>query len=783
MMKNHKILKIILIFSLYFLSYVAAVCYHLEFLCDILSPFSSFFAFSAIFITYLTVDSKKTIKSSWLYLGFACLIWTAADILWAVNTILFHHNMLRSTWIELIYLSSSVFLFFSIIIYSIFEFKKWNAIQLIADSVTNTILFLLFIWITFFNKNIPSAALLSKNSSIYAISLIVDMVSILGMSIWYFSIRCGKVPAYLRINFYSLTLFYLTDLGWVYLHINDLYFPNSVVDALYVLSFLGLATGALFKIYTNQPSDSNEFQFFNVGVRKRGLFLLVFPILTVLFKGFVLTDLLNFIFIIFLHEALTVYIQSSIKNQLLLKKEQELNLELENNIAKRTLELVKKNEQLNFISNMDTVTKLYNRRFFIRMLDEKFNHIQETETLALLFIDMDRFKTINDTYGHDIGDQVLVEISRRLQNMNFEDAVLARLGGDEFVLAFHSGYLYGDVEKIAQEIIEKCSHVIEIKNYSFHLTFSIGISIFPLDAKNVDMLLQNADMAMYQAKKQGFNQFVSFNHQLNDIIQRKNQIEILLKRIHYDQEFTLYYQPQFSIPDKCLIGAEALIRWKNPEKGFIPPGEFIPIAEETDDIIPIGKWVIQNAIRQIGVWNHSYGCNIKMSINVSPKQLNQHSFIEKLESCLKTNSVNAKWVDLEITEGVAMDSKYPLAAVSGKLREIGVSISIDDFGTGYSSLSKLKSFPFDRIKIAKPMIDAITTDHYDLQITKFTITLAKSIGIETIAEGVEFQKQFDVLSELGCEQIQGYFLGKPEPPQQFEEHFLKNKSILHQTGI
>jgi EAL domain-containing protein (putative c-di-GMP-specific phosphodiesterase class I) len=339
-------------------------------------------------------------------------------------------------------------------------------------------------------------------------------------------------------------------------------------------------------------------------------------------------------------------------------------------------------------------------------------------------------------------------------------------------MGYHSKYGYKEMEQIANKIINKCSETIEVDQYLFHVTISIGISIYPFDAMDSNSLMRNADIAMYQAKSLGKRRCVSFDTKFTDRLTRKSKIEFQLKNLILDNEFELYYQPQFSIPDKKLIGAEALLRWNSKQLGWISPTEFIPIAEEINLINPIGEWVMEKAIKQIGLWNNTFNSNLKVGINVSPKQLDCISFIPNLKGFLENNGVPSKYIDIEITESFAIEGEDKIKQIDSLFRGVGVSISIDDFGTGYSSLSYLKFFPFDRIKIAKPLIDSIATDDYDLQIVKAVVMLAKSIGMKTIAEGVELQEQFDILNELGCDEIQGFLLGKPMPSNQFEELYL-----------
>jgi diguanylate cyclase len=778
-MKSKRSVPFMLSMIIYFIIYLTSTIVQSQFWGDILAPIGGLLSSGIILCAYLETNQPKKIKKIWAFFGLACFSWALADILWAVFDLVFHQNPENSDLISLLYMGTTVFLCAGIFIHSVQVFRKWNAIQCVVDSFGISASILFFIWIMYFNKNMSSFDLISKGGGwITVSSVILDAAALISLAIWRVSIRDGKNPIFINVLDVSLILFFIVDFYWTYQYIDKRYIPNSLIDSFYMAALLGVSAAAMIKAAYIDDANFKEQECSNVGITIRGLFILLCPALTIMLKGFSLNDLLTFLFIIFIYEVLTVYIQASIRNQQILKKECDLNLELEGRIDRRTKELVEKNRQLDFLSNQDTVTNLYNRRFFIYAMEAELKIIAPNEMLALIFIDLDRFKTINDTYGHDVGDHVLVEVSKRLHDLNRKHAFLARLGGDEFVLAFLGDYHYEDMEQIAQQMIDGCGQVIAVGHYSFHLTISVGISIYPLDATDANMLLRNADMAMYEAKKQGYNRYVSFNQTINDTIQRKNQIEILLKKAIFENEFMLFYQPQFSIPDKKLIGMEALLRWNSGEKGFIPPGEFIPIAEETDAIIPIGDWVMKKAICQIEKWNREYGLELKISINVSPKQLDQTGFVDELHSFMKEYSVKPDWVDIEITEGVAMEGKYRMSEIARQFKDAGVWISIDDFGTGYSSLSSLKMFPFDRIKIDKSLIDAITTDDYDLNITRFTVLLAKSMGIKTIAEGVESQEQLNLLMDLGCEQIQGYYLGKPVSPMEFERLFLKESEPL-----
>ncbi|MDD2483832.1 MAG: EAL domain-containing protein [Eubacteriales bacterium] len=764
-MQKNQLKKLFFAIAIYYALYLTAIGFQSSFWSDILSPIGPLVACLLIFDTYRKLDHDKIIHYNWIFFCLACLWWVLADTLWAVNALFLHENPEFFESILLFYVGTNAFLFIGLINHLIFSFRKWNFIQLIVDSLAITATAVFFFWVVFMGKDFHMLFAILEEGWMTTTTIFVDITALIGIMIWYYSIRSGKIPLFLRILSLSLIAFYLTDLVYYYLEISGKYVPNSMIDAIYVLSFLGLALGAKMQPIKKTSFFSSRLSYSNLGTHRKSLLLLLAPTIVALINGFVLSDTLIFLFIILIYEALTIYIQQSIR-------EHALNLDLEDLVSERTKELVEKNKQLDFLSNQDIVTNLFNRRYFTEHLREMISTLQTGETLALLYIDVDRFKTINDTYGHDVGDEVLIKIAKRIEGIKPDSALLSRFGGDEFVLALHTNYGYQKMELLAQIIIEECSAAIHVGHYSFRLSVSIGIAIYPLDAGSSEMLIKNADMAMYQAKRQSHKNYLSFNEELNQKIQRKNTIEILLKQADFDKEFTLYFQPQFQVPETKLVGMEALLRWKPPGLDFISPSEFIPIAEEMDYIIPIGDWVMKKAIRQINTWNRNYHSNLKMGINVSAKQLYQTGFIKEMQVFMRKYGVAPEWVDIELTEGVAMDPGSHIFDVTRHFKRAGVSISIDDFGTGYSSLANLKLFPFDRIKIAKPLINAITADDYDLYITKYTVLLAKSLGIKTIAEGVETKAQFDVLCDLGCEEIQGFYLGKPVPAKDFEESFL-----------
>jgi diguanylate cyclase (GGDEF)-like protein len=665
------------------------------------------------------------------------------------------------------------------IVFAVEVFKKWNMLQLILDSVTIALSTMLLLWVVYFNSSFEIAKMIAHQHAVDNIMFILDIAALIIILVTAISVRQGKLSLYIKLTILGVFVFILNDLYCLYLSFYDLYNPNTMIDFTYMIGFLLIAIGSMTKHYKEKINVREHFTSINVGFQQRRLTIFIFPLIALLFKNFDVQIISNFLIIIVLRETLSSYLQKYIEHEKLLSKEKEMNLLLEDKIRQRTVEITKKNKELeikntelDYMTKKDHLTNLYNRRYFFEKFNNEFLLTLDSGKTALFYIDLDRFKIINDMYGHHVGDMALIEISRRLKVYDNYDTILARLGGDEFVLVKYGDFEYEEFSQFANSIIRDCNAPIEIGEYMLYVSASIGISVYPIDATDSYTLMRNADLAMHEMKDHGKNGFIFFNSEFSDKAKRKIVLENFLKSVDYDKEFKILYQPQFNIDGKRIIGAEALLRWNNKDLGSVSPEEFIPIAEETDCINSIGEWVMEHAIKQSAIWNNM-GCNIKVGINVSPKQLDSKNLIEILTRLLEENCLSPKYIDIEITENVAVAGEYKIHQINSLFGSLGVSVSIDDFGTGYSALSYLKIFPFERIKIAKPLIDVIATDSFDYEIVKAVITLAKSIGIKTIAEGVESQDQLEILTSLGCDEVQGFLLGKPIDKDEFEK-LLKN---------
>ncbi|MCT7545608.1 EAL domain-containing protein [Aliarcobacter cryaerophilus] len=430
------------------------------------------------------------------------------------------------------------------------------------------------------------------------------------------------------------------------------------------------------------------------------------------------------------------------------------------------------NEKKEFflMARTDSLSGLANRNSLQEFLDRLIPTAKrKQEEFAFLFLDLDHFKTINDSLGHNIGDELLKKISGILKKVLRPNDFIARVGGDEFVLIIQDYKSNLELTNIIKRVHKQLSKPWVIQTHPVETTCSIGIAIFPQDGKDQISLMKSADIAMYEAKKHGRNQYHFFTKELNDkllkIINLNKQMRIALK----NGDYHLFYQPKVCLKDSKIIGVEALIRWIDKEKGFIPPSDFIPLAEENDFIIELGDWIVEEALNQYLDWKNK-GIDIVMSINISAKQFLQNRFAENLIEKINSKKIESNRIILELTEYILIDQNNSVYSTLRKLNEFGVSISLDDFGTGYSSLSYLKKYPIDYLKIDKSFID----DSCNSQGKVFIETIVKmgqTLNMKIVAEGVETQEQVEYLKSISCNLYQGYYFSKPIKAKELEEFY------------
>lgn len=455
------------------------------------------------------------------------------------------------------------------------------------------------------------------------------------------------------------------------------------------------------------------------------------------------------------------------------KKLEEVTSQLKSsrlNLDSQLKNIQQLNEQLLFAAYHDSLTDLYNRSWLSTMMKVQIKETTEkNEKFGILLFDIDNMKDINDSRGHNAGDELLKQVATILKLMESKTVTATRFGGDEFVL------LYKNI-KDRDEAIEISKKALRFLNAE-GIGISGGISIFPDDSKKYEDLLKFADMAKIEAKKNGKNNVACFHSLMQEKFLSKLNIETKMSKAMASRNFQLYYQPQFDAKTKELRGFEALLRWYDSDLGWISPEQFIPLAEETHLVVPLGDWVMTTALATIKEWEMKFSFNGIMSVNVSPVQFVQEDFIEKLFKKIEKSGIDKKHLEIEITEGVLIDNVEDTISKLNKIREQGVGLSLDDFGTGYSSLRYLQLLPLTTLKIDKSFVSNIAEkDGFEAKLTESIISLVSKMGLNTIAEGVENEEQLKMIQKFNCRTIQGFLLGKPMPKEQCEKLLVENLS-------
>jgi diguanylate cyclase (GGDEF)-like protein len=425
--------------------------------------------------------------------------------------------------------------------------------------------------------------------------------------------------------------------------------------------------------------------------------------------------------------------------------------------------------RLNYMAQFDALTGIPNRQYFNDQLTRATARARrDGRKVTLLFLDLDEFKVVNDTLGHDAGDRLLKEVASRIQRSVRTGDVIARLGGDEFAVLLEglSGPL--EVEAMANGLLQLVSQPYHIADRQLDITTSIGITMYPNDSADTQMLLKNADIAMYQAKENGRNNVTFFTERMHAELMEYHELERDIREALRLEEFHLVYQPKVNAHNKRLQGLEALLRWNSPTRGKVGPGTFIPVAEESGHIIPLGYWIFHQVCQTLKSWEEMELPLVPVSVNVSARQFQQPDFHKRVEQILASHDVDPALIEIELTEGLVMEDSEAAQTELLRLKRIGVRISIDDFGTGYSCLSYLRRFPIDVLKIDRSFIMEIGVSQDGESIIDAIISLARSLRLETVAEGVETTDQLNFLLERGCHIVQGYLFGVPMEPKLIE---------------
>jgi len=433
-------------------------------------------------------------------------------------------------------------------------------------------------------------------------------------------------------------------------------------------------------------------------------------------------------------------------------------------IAEDITERKQAEEQLMRLAHYDVLTSLPNRVLFYDRLKQSLAQAKRNQWIVgVMFIDVDRFKNVNDTMGHVVGDRLLQQISERLKGTVRAGDTVGRLGGDEFAVVLSNLVSAQDASVVAQKMMACFKEPFRLESTEVYVTASIGITLYPDDSTEQDILIRNADAAMYKAKEIGRDSYQFYTPEMNTRALAVLGMENSMRRALDRGEYLLHYQPKVGIANGEITGLEALIRWRHPERGLVSPGEFMPVLEETGLIVPVGQWVLNAVCEQIKAWESAGVQPVPVAVNLSARQFTSKDLGETIKRTLEEHQIDPGLIELEITESSLMVNTEEAVRTLEYLSGLGVSLSIDDFGTGYSSLSYLKRFPLDSLKIDRSFIRDVTTDGDDATITRAVISMAHSLGLKVVAEGVENERQLAFLTEYGCDQIQGYFFTRPLP--------------------
>ncbi len=435
------------------------------------------------------------------------------------------------------------------------------------------------------------------------------------------------------------------------------------------------------------------------------------------------------------------------------------------------------------LNNYDTLTSLPNRNLLYQQLESALlNARKRNREFGLLYLDLDNFKVVNDNFGHRVGDELIQRVAERIKKKIPSGACLYRLGGDEFVIVLENTKDITELESIAESILNNVNNTYPVAEMEMMITASVGIASYPQHANDIDNLLKNADAAMYRAKSTGHNMYCVYEKHMAESINTHLTLGGGLRKAIEEEQFVLHYQPKIRLPDETVVGAEALIRWEHPELGMISPDRFIPLAEESGLILPLGEWVIRRACDQLQEWREAGHPPVKLSVNLSSRQFMQVNLVDMVEQVLEETGVDPKYFELELTESMLMaDAKQSIEKLHS-FRALGVTLSIDDFGTGYSSLAYLKKLPIQTLKIDRSFINDLGLDNDNDAIVKATIQMAASLNLNVIAEGVENRSQVDALNHYDCQEVQGYLFSKPLSNVDFllymQSHGLSNVDAL-----
>ena len=746
---------------------------------NVLSPVTGLLSFFLIYISYKQAE-KYRYSAAFIMLGIGA--WIVADIMLFIYTYVRIDDPYLIDLSDKLYLAPNYFFGVALTAYILVDFKKQDIFRLLINTfilavtgfITVRRLYLLGFGINTYEGTFPLSSLLYMIAVIYVLALLFFILTIRG---------AGNHTRAGYIIFGAVVVYNIFEMRYTYYTAGGLDAESIYIDIIYmacVCAFgLAFADPTIKQAAENAERAMKQDKEIRSSMGAGWIFgLILIPVVIVNYCVGILSETEFYILIVSGMGYLIMWKtqQTNELTQELLKKQREENEKLGQWVDYQEQELKVANEQLERVSYKDTLTGLYNRKYSRLHINQLIMENPDVR-FAMYSMDINYFKPINDNYGLEAGDKVLMEVAGRLSALADDKVAAFRLGVDEFMLVYKD---YGDEEELqtmARRLKETMDAPMEINGNVLHPSLSIGVATYPGDTQDLEQLAKFADSARRSIKhRHSRTEYKFYDQDLIKQMSRKRRLEVKLQSADYDRGFKLYYQPQVDCATEQLIGMEALIRWIDPVDGFISPAEFIPLAEEMGLMGNIGDWVNRTAMRQIREWNEKYDRELVVGINVSPLQLRDPDFAEKFLQLLGEMKVPAKWLDVEITEGYALNSSMASGDIITKLKKAGITFSVDDFGTGYASFTNMLDFTFDRIKIAKELVDDIVTNRNAYVVVKVIVLMARGLNLSTIAEGVETKEQLDILRELECGQIQGYYFGRPLPADQFEEKWLNPRT-------
>ncbi|ANU15521.1 diguanylate cyclase [Planococcus halocryophilus] len=746
---------------------------------NLISWFAPVVAFVTLFIVYR--KSAGRMRLFWLLLSFGSLSYAIAEGIWVYshNVSLVEPNY--PGWPDPFYFLQ-IFFYLAAFIYHLVQ-RKENAYQIkfIFDIMIIIAVSTSLSWHYLIQLLLPEA---TASLLLFAVSIgypVGDLLLLFGAVSLYIGYSHTLSPRVLTLIIAGLVFQVFADTAYLYSTVADTYSSGSFYDPLWSLSLLLVALSGLYSLDPVKKSVSGKI-FMQITDRISVRMLLPYCSLLMLFIVIIVEESNHTRGLIagaFVATALIVTRQifTLRDNRRLLFNYDQLTSELEQKIEQRTVEVTSKNEQLEgaiqqveHIAYHDELTGLPNRRLFLKNLESSMASADEnSQKLAVVFIDLDRFKNINDTFGHEFGDLLLQDFSRKIsENLRSIDTI-SRQGGDEFTLILNNIQDETDITPTIHRIQSAFLNSLSIKNQELHVSMSIGIAVYPDNGNTTSELLKHADSAMYSAKAKGKNNYQFFSDDMSLIVSRKIALENELRRALTNKEFLLHYQPQFNAHTGEITGMEALVRWQITDGEIISPANFIPLAEETRLILPLGEWVLNTACEQVKIWHDAGHSHLKLAVNLSPLQFLDDDLLDMVGRALDQTGFPASSLELEITENVAVDDIDLALLRMQALKELGVNLAIDDFGTGYCSLSYLKKFPLTNLKIAQSFVRDMAINPHDEALVEAMVLIGHKLNMSVIAEGVETEEQLALLKELGCDEIQGYLFSKPLTTDHFSQ--------------